>query len=343
MLLSLFCGAGGLDAGFEAAGYEIGLALDISADSVASYNHNRPEKRVALEQDIGSLTLDELDRLFGGEFRPEGVIGGPPCQGFSKANTSVIGQDPRNRLVQVYALIIKLLNDRDPLEFFAFENVPEISGKRYALQFERMKDSLRQTGFTLTETVMNAKDFGTPQDRERMILVGFNTQMHCGKAWDPPEALNDQELDLTVGGAIRDLPNPVHFQKNLDPTKFPTHRNHWCMAPKSRRFKEAGRLKPGDRQGRSFKTLAWDQPSYAVAYGNREVHVHPNCKRRLSVFEAMLLQGFPRQYELLGTLSSQIIQVSEAVPPPMAQALAKSIIEQLKTGEEEAPLRTSVS
>src|SRR5262249_25947043 len=66
-----------------------------------------------------------------------------------------------------------------------------------------------------------------------------------------------------------------------------------------------------------------------VAYGNREVHIHPDCKRRLSVFEAMKLQGFPDRYRLIGTLSSQILQVSEAVPPPLAQAIAGSVAAQL--------------
>jgi DNA (cytosine-5)-methyltransferase 1 len=97
------------------------------------------------------------------------------------------------------------------------------------------------------------------------------------------------------------------------------------MKPKSIRFTQEGMLVPGNGSHRSFKTLAWDQPSITVAYGHREVHVHPDCKRRLSVYEAMLLQGFPKSYELLGTLSSQITQVSEAVPPKMAEAVADAI------------------
>jgi DNA (cytosine-5)-methyltransferase 1 len=340
VLLSLFCGAGGLDIGFEAAGFDIGLAFDISPDSVASYNHNRPLKKAAHIKDLRTLTLGELDKLHGSEFRPDGVIGGPPCQGFSKGNTNVIAKDPRNQLVLVYAKIIKMLNERHPLKYFAFENVPEIDGKRYSFQFKRMKGSLKRLGFNLAEANLSALDFGTPQDRDRKILVGFNKAEYGDRAWTPPEPLDPENLDLTAAGAIKGLPEPTQFQRGLDPNDFPVHRNHWCMAPKSKRFKEPGRLKQGDRQGRSFKTLAWDKPSYTVAYGNREVHVHPNCKRRLSVFEAMLLQGFPRQYELLGTLSSQITQVSEAVPPPLAGALATSIIEQMKLDEEDSPSKT---
>jgi DNA (cytosine-5)-methyltransferase 1 len=100
------------------------------------------------------------------------------------------------------------------------------------------------------------------------------------------------------------------------------------MVPRSDRFFD-GSLKEGDLKGRPFRVLKWDAPSWTVAYGHREVHVHPSATRRLSVFEAMLLQGFPRGYELCGTLSDQIRLVSDAVPPPVAEALANSIIKAL--------------
>src|SRR5262249_39448439 len=74
-----------------------------------------------------------------------------------------------------------------------------------------------------------------------------------------------------------------------------------------------------------FKRLVWDKPSLTVAYGNREIHLHPTGRRRISVLEAMLLQGFPKSYELRGTLSEQVTQVSDAVPPPLAAAVARSI------------------
>jgi DNA (cytosine-5)-methyltransferase 1 len=75
--------------------------------------------------------------------------------------------------------------------------------------------------------------------------------------------------------------------------------------------------------------LEWEKPSPTIAYGNREVHVHPSGRRRLSVYEALLLQGFPSDYELVGSLSAQISQVSDAVPPPLAQAIAAGIRRQI--------------
>ena len=107
MLLSLFSGIGGLDLGFEKAGFDIKAAFDISSDSVATYNHNRPTRKIAKVKDIKKLKLSDLDAIDNVEFAPEGVIGGPPCQGFSRGNTSVKEKDPRNHLTQTYVKIIK--------------------------------------------------------------------------------------------------------------------------------------------------------------------------------------------------------------------------------------------
>ena len=110
------------------------------------------------------------------------------------------------------------------------------------------------------------------------------------------------------------------------------------MNPKSRKFFD-GSLTPGHSSGRCFKTLAWDSLSFTVAYGHREVHVHPDGHRRLSVLEAMKLQGFPDKYVLEGTLSAQIDQVSEAVPPPLAEAVATSIRAMLNKSDQKVGVR----
>jgi hypothetical protein len=161
------------------------------------------------------------------------------------------------------------------------------------------------------------------QDRPRLILVGYNARLFPGLEWTPPRPT--QSVPLTVRSVIGKLREPKYWERGLDPSSIPVHPNHWCMVPKSKNFTTRGALVQGTARGRSFRTLDWTQPSPTVAYGNREVHVHPSGRRRLSVYEALLLQGFPPEYELLGTLSAQISQVSEAVPPPLAQAVAASI------------------
>jgi DNA (cytosine-5)-methyltransferase 1 len=141
--------------------------------------------------------------------------------------------------------------------------------------------------------------------------------------WTPPEPTH--KVPRTVRSAIGKLRAARHWERGLNPAAIAVHRNHWCMAPKSKKFSTPGALKPGTALGRSFRMLHWHEPSPTIAYGNREVHVHPNGRRRLSVYEAMLLQGFPPEYEFVGSMSAQISQVSEAVPPPLARAIATSI------------------
>lgn len=319
MLLSLFCGAGGLDSGFEEAGYTIGLAYDKRSEAVASYNFNRPLSSAGKVVDITTLDLTQLDYDFGGAFRPTGVIGGPPCQSFSKANSGRSLNDPRAKLVEVFVSLALKLHNRDPLNFIVMENVPELIGADDGQLLQEQKERLTAAGFYVSTEVLNAADFGVPQNRRRMFLVALNRQCYRSP-WTKPAATVSKIA--TVSDAIGTLPAPVYFERPVLVSDY--HPNHWCMKPKSPRFFNET-LIPGYTAGRCFKTLSWHKPSLAVSYGNREVHVHPSGTRRLSVHEAMLLQGFPESYVLHGTLSSQITQVSEAVPPPMARVVAKSV------------------
>ena len=325
MLLSLFCCAGGLDLGFEQAKYKIGLAFDCDPERVASYNHNRPTSAVGHCADVRDLTVERLDQLFGGRFTPEGVIGGPPCQSFSQANRTNVADDPRHRLPIAYSNLIRILNFRSPIKFFVLENVPGLASAEHKQRFEEIKRSFRRSGFMLHTAIMNAADFGIPQTRKRLFLIGLNKDLLPKANWQPPKPHSTLVKPITVRQAIGGLPEPFVFDRKGKPSVLPSHPNHWCMRPKSIKFRALGGLVPGNGNNRSFKTLHWDKPSLTVAYGHREVHVHPECHRRLSVYEAMLLQGFPESYELLGTLSSQFAQVSEAVPPKLARAVAESI------------------
>ena len=115
---------------------------------------------------------------------------------------------------------------------------------------------------------------------------------------------------------------PAFFRHGLDPAEFPVHPNHWTMKPKSPRF---GDPKLIGTDGRSFKRLEWDKASPTVAFGHREIYVHPDGKRRLSIYESMLLQGFPEDFVLEGNLSEQVEQVSNAVPPPLARSVARAV------------------
>ena len=153
-------------------------------------------------------------------------------------------------------------------------------------------------------------------------MVGINRLLHPGVDWVEPAK---HMVTRTVRDAIGHLPDPVYFEKGLDPGSFPVHPNHWCANVKSKKFIAASPIPEGHSLGRSFRTLHWDEPSPTVAYGHREMHVHPSGMRRVSMYEAMLLQSFPKSYRLYGTLSSQVKQVSEAVPPLLAKEIALQV------------------
>jgi len=320
-VVSLFCGAGGLDLGFEQAGYSVGLAVDLRRFSIDSYNHNR-RGDVAHAADVTTLNLNKIDSLAGRTLAPAGVIGGPPCQSFTRAAHST-ADDPRHKLPHEFVRILCLFNARRPVGFFAFENVPGLLKKKHEERYKEIFSAFEEAGFTVVSRLLNASSFGVAQDRPRLILVGFNRTLYPGLKWVPPEPA--AAAPKTVEEVIKGLPFPRFWKRDIGPSDIKPHPNHWCMVPKSKNFTTPGALVQGTSRGRSFRTLNWGRPSPTIAYGNREVHVHPDGKRRLSVYEALLLQGFPGEYELLGSLSAQITQVSEAVPPPLAKAVAGSI------------------
>ncbi len=257
---------------------------------------------------------------------PMGVIGGPPCQSFSIGNVHQSDTDPRHQLPEHYAAILHDLTEHYELDFFVFENVPGLVTKKHKEKFDRFKTLFGEAGFRIFSGSLNAKDFSVAQERRRVFIVGVNRNKYPDITFSFPTG--NGEKPRTVRNAIGDLPNPTFFNRRLSEEDILHHPNHWCMVPRSSKF-TTGSLKPGTGQGRSFRVLDWDMPSYTVAYGHREVHIHPDCKRRLSVYEAMLLQGFPKKYVLKGTLSDQIRLVSQAVSPPVAKALADAIVVQL--------------
>jgi DNA (cytosine-5)-methyltransferase 1 len=323
-ILSLFCGCGGFDLGFVQAGFKVALALDIDRAAVNSYNHNHPWA-VAQECDLSNATgrsVIELLRSRAPRVVPRGVIGGSPCQTFSSGNVHVKSDDLRHGLPKKYAAILKEFNEQFRLDFFVFENVRGITYQKHRDTFAEFKALFEDAGFRLFEGLLDAVDFGVPQHRPRMFVVGLNKEKYPAADFTFPTPT--VRKPRTVGGAIRTFPEPVFFERGIKGLESWHHPNHWTMQPRSKKFTN-GFLKEGQCEGRSFRVLAWEKPSWTVAYGNREIHIHPNGTRRLSVFEAMTLQGLPDWYELKGNLSEQIRQVSDAVPWQVGNAIATEL------------------
>lgn len=317
--MSLFSGAGGLDWGFIKEGFSIPIAIDICDAAIDTHNRNFAGT-VGIVDDLVELGPDGVLNQVHQRIRKRsriGVIGGPPCQGFSRANTSSRVRDPRNQLGLLYVDIIRKLQEHYTVEFVVFENVLGIKDKKHAPTFKAIFDGLSALGFDVSENEMCALDYGVPQTRRRIVLAALRARKGYAK-FQPKK----KRGTATVREAIGHLKSPAFFRTNLSPSEIPTHPNHWTMKPKSFRFSNPKGFRS---DGRSFKRLLWESPSPTIAFGNREIHVHPNGRRRLSIYEAMLLQGFPSSFVIEGNLSRQVEQVSNAVPPPLGRTIANAI------------------
>lgn len=320
-IVSLFSGAGGLDLGFHEAGFDVAFAIDKMPAAIATHKHNFPDAE-SIAADLVELNpsgvLAKLASVLS-DGEAIGVIGGPPCQGFSRANTKSVADDPRNKLPILYLEIVERLQERYDVQFVLFENVMGIRDSKHALTFRGLLSKFQNLGLTTDVSEHSALNFGVPQARNRVVISGFKDE--AVREMFAPQHVTS--TDLTVRGAIGDLPAPAFFVRGIQASDIPHHENHWTMRPVSTRFNNPDENHP--QPARSFRRLAWDKPSPTVAYGHREIHVHPNGTRRISIYEAMILQGFPKSFVLKGTLSAQVEQISNAVPPPLARALAAAI------------------
>jgi DNA (cytosine-5)-methyltransferase 1 len=320
-IVSLFSGAGGLDLGFRQEGFVPLVALDAKPVAVETYNLNH-QGSGCRQLDLSSASAAEVAMLVEASakgVRPRGVIGGPPCQCFSNGNVHKKVDDIRSTLPAGYARVLRELNSRYDLDFFVFENVTSMQSEKHAEVYEEFVSLLDEAGFNVFVGRLDASRFAVAQNRVRLFIVGLNRKLYPTAGFEFP--VGEDGPPLTVRDAIWGLPEPAYFRRKMVPEDIPLHPNHWTMNPRSPKFKRS----EAPRKSRSFRRLDWDRPSWTVAYGHREVHVHPEGHRRLSIFEAMLLQGFPKHYRLPGYLSEQVELVSDAVPPPVAAALAASI------------------
>lgn len=318
-IVSLFSGAGGLDLGFKEAGFTISVAIDVSDAAIRTHKKNFPRTKAVVGDLIKLQPMGVLDHVKK-KLKPGqsiAVIGGPPCQGFSRANTGSLSSDPRNRLPRLYLEIVKELQSLYTVEFIVFENVLGIRDTKHVQTYKALMQGISDLGFDITEKELCSADFGVPQNRRRIVLSGMRAEQ--GYTQVKPRKRTGLQ---TVREAIGELKEPAFFKYGLEPKDIPVHPNHWTMQPKSPRFLHP-ETETGD--GRSFKRLKWNAASPTIAFGHREIHIHPDGRRRLSIYEALLLQGFPDEFVLEGNLSEQVEQVSNAVPPPLARSVALAV------------------
>ena len=288
-IVSLFSGAGGLDLGFKKVGYRIAVAMDVADAAIRTHRKNFPRTKATVADLIKLQPQGVVEHVQ--TTIPDGeriaVIGGPPCQGFSRANTGSQPDDPRNKLPKLYLDIVRALQQIYVVEFIVFENVLGIRDKKHANTYKELMEGIADLGFDVTEKELCASDFGVPQNRRRIVLSG----MRKGQGYSGVKPRKRKGLE-TVRQAIGGLKPPAYFNHQLKPKDIPVHPNHWTMQPRSPRFDNP---ESETREGRSFRRLSWDSESPTIAFGHREIHIHPSGRRRLSIYEAMLLQGLSRE------------------------------------------------
>ncbi len=336
---SLFTGGGGLDIGFKEAGFEIIGASDIWKESQKTMNLNFPDIPFIC-QDITTLTSNDILESTNG-IKPDIVIGGPPCQGFS-----VMGDknsaDPRNKLFESY---VRLVDDLKP-KCFVFENVKGIKSMFNGRYLDRVANSFSKIGYDIYLKILNSKDYGVPQKRERVIIVGTKVN----KLFKYPPHSNDSigvlKSKKNVQEAIGDL---VHKDES-----FPNHLalSHGEIVVK--RYKlipEGGKLPPPEELpkeirrknfGNTYVRLHRKELAPTMVPGNNAFPVHPTLDRSLTPREAARIQTFPDTHIFTGARKEQCILVGNAVPPLMAAHIArelkKHILDKNYTGSEKSLL-----
>jgi DNA (cytosine-5)-methyltransferase 1 len=319
--LGLFVGAGGLDLGFRQAGFRLLAATDIDPFAQKTHDKNWPDVPFILS-DIRALTLSTLSAATGG-LRPDVVIGGPPCQGFSTLGDR-LSSDPRNDLVDAFMRIVDALRP----QAVAVENVRAIATEYKGRYRDYILRRFREIGYNMHFAVLNAAEYGVPQHRRRALFVGF-ADPRINYCFPEPTHGPRRLPYATVGEAIADLA-----------TKSEEVPNHIALRHSDRVLKRYGLIPEGgmlpppaelpedirrENFGSTYKRLHRDAPSLTIVPGNNALPVHPFLDRSLTPREAARIQTFPDDYVFEGDRRRQCILVGNAVPPLLARVLAKSI------------------
>lgn len=347
--VSLFSGAGGLDLGFENAGYRIVYANEMNKDSAASWKANRPLTANAMH--LGNIVeqMAELNKLKDIDI----VFGGPPCQGFSIAG-KMKDNDPRNKLVETFMSIVSSIRPT----VFVMENVKALAThKKWNDVRKTLEEKARQDGYSARFGVFQVKDFGVSEYRERALFVGVRYDR--GAVVDFFEEMKNHLTDplplrtvLREAGRYASPSNPITSTAKVTIAKNPVLRGSaysGMLVNGSGRPMNLDSLSPtltasmGGNGTPIIDQHALESPqkiNWFVGLHKKmlkkkkpEEHV-PSYIRRLTVKEAAAIQSFPADYVFEGSKCSQYRQVGNAVPPLFSNAIAKAVRDAYFSDEE---------
>lgn len=339
LIVDLFCGCGGLSLGFEKAGYDIALAIDLWNDAVNTYNHNH-ENSVAVCKDIHELDNEMLTKMRL-EKNIVGVIGGPPCQGYSTVGTRDVN-DPRNHLYLEYCRVVEQLKPK----FFVIENVKGLLTLNKGMFKDDIVNRFSKLGYNVTYKLLNASDYGVPQSRQRVFFIGLKDDV-----FEFPE---EKEFKVSSSDAISDLPSLDNLDNHQEIYSYSSDKelteyqklmrknsemilNHNFTNHTEQtkdvisKIKDGGKISdlPEEYWGirkynKAFQRMNSQLPSLTIDTGHRN-YFHYKENRVPSVRECARIQSFPDDFVVLGSKTSQYKQVGNAVPPLLAQEIALQI------------------
>lgn len=334
-VIDLFCGCGGLSLGFEQAGYNVLLGIDVWKDALETFRHNH-KNGATLCADLSKLTGEEVDREINYQ-KVDVIIGGPPCQGFSVAGKRIV-DDERNSLYKSFVRMVEYFCPKA----FVLENVPNILSIGGGVVRESIIHDFQKLGYNVVTQVLTASDYGVPQNRRRAIFVGLKEGTFD---FEIPKVVHR----VTTSEALSDLPEgslgykseyicaPQSDYQTLMRRESKGVMNHEvtihnaqtteiiAMVPDGGNYKDL----PLQLQNTRKVHIAWtrlnsQKPSITIDTGHRH-HFHYKWNRVPTVRESARIQSFPDDFEFLCSRTSQYKQVGNAVPPLMAKAIAEQL------------------
>ena len=352
-VIDLFAGVGGLSLGFEMEGFDILLANEFDQSIATAYKENHKSTNVV----VGDITSLDLSKVFG-EYvnKIDVVIGGPPCQGFSQKGKRKTINDERNFLFKHYVEVVKFVKPK----YFVMENVPNLLTAEKGFFLNEIKGLFKGYGYSIRYGVLNAADYGVPQNRRRAIIIGKYLAT-------PPELPLPCKQKVTIWDAISDLaylesgegefeqeyrnsPKSDYEKKMSKGSKIlynhmATKHSALALERLSLIPPNAGKeILPKEHITKSVYSGTWSrmkQNDVAVTITTRfdtpssGKFTHPFLNRAITVREAARLQSFPDTFKFIGSKMSQMKQVGNAVPPLLARKIARVIMNDIKRDNNE--------
>lgn len=338
--IDLFCGCGGLSLGFEKAGINVLVGIDAWQDAITTFNYNHKNSK-GICADLSTLEPSEIEKGLNGK-SVDLIIGGPPCQGFSVAGKRIV-DDVRNKLYKNFVRFVEYYKPKA----FMMENVPNILSIGGGIVRDSIVKDFSDLGYKVVYKVLTASNYGTPQNRRRAVFVGFKDgkefifpQQTVEQLVTSYEALSDLPENSLEDGSDYPMTTNCDYQKLMrcNSSKIYNHqitehsdktKKIIALVPDGGNYKN---LPPELQQTRKVH-IAWtrlnsQKPSFTIDTGHRH-HFHYKWNRIPTVRESARIQSFPDDFIFLGTKTSQYKQVGNAVPPLMAEAIAKKLKETL--------------